>query len=167
MAVPFVGEIRMFGGTFAPVDWAFCSGQLLSIADQDELYTLIGTTYGGDGQTTFALPDLSSRVPVHQGPEFALGQQAGAEAVTLNSSQLPAHTHLGVATSDSGTATDPAGGVWASTPQLPYGAFAEPETTMAASEVSNTGGGQPHNNMLPFLAVNFIIALSGTFPTQS
>jgi microcystin-dependent protein len=161
----------MFGGDFAPQGWAFCNGQLLPISEFDTLFALIGTTYGGDGQTTFALPNLSSRVPVHQGTSvngsgFVLGQQAGVETVTLNTSQLPAHTHQAVGTSDGGTSTDPTGGVWASTPQLPYGALAAPETTMAAAEVSNTGGSQPHDNMLPFLVVNFIISLFGIFPTQ-
>jgi microcystin-dependent protein len=161
----------MFGGNFAPQGWLLCNGQLLPISEYDTLFALIGTTYGGDGVTNFALPNLSSRVPVHQGTGvngsgFILGQQAGAETVTLNSSQLPAHTHQAVGTSDGGTSTDPTGGVWASTPQLPYGALAAPETTMAAGEVSNTGGSQPHDNMLPFLVVNFIISLFGIFPTQ-
>jgi microcystin-dependent protein len=166
MALSFIGEIRMFGGNFAPVGWAFCNGQLLSISEYEALFTLIGTTYGGDGQTNFALPNLESRVPMHQGNGFVLGEQAGEESVTLLTTQIPAHAHQGAGTSNSGTATDPTGGVWASTPQLPYGALAEPEATMAASEVSATGGSQPHDNMLPFLVVSFIISLFGSFPTQ-
>jgi len=166
MATSYIGEIRMFGGNFAPVDWFFCSGQLLPISEYEELFNLIGTTYGGDGQNTFALPNLSSRVPVHQGNVFIIGQQAGEEAVTLLTSQIPVHTHQGVGTSDGGTATDPTGGVWASTPQLAYGALAAPQVTMAAAEVSTTGGSQPHDNMLPFLVVNFIISLFGVYPTQ-
>jgi microcystin-dependent protein len=157
----------MFGGNFAPQGWLFCSGQLLPIADYPTLFNLIGTTYGGDGQNTFALPNLQSRVPMHQSPnQFLLGDAAGEESVTLVSTQIPAHSHLGVGTSDGGTATDPTGRVWASTPQLPYDALAAPQTTMASTEVANTGGNQPHDNMLPYLVVNFIISLFGVFPSQ-
>src|SRR5437667_6509943 len=115
MSSPFVGEIRMFGGNFAPAGWAFCDGQLVPISENDTLFNLIGTTYGGDGQTTFALPNLQSRVPVHVGPGFALGQLAGVETVTLTTNQIPAHSHVPQALSTSGNLSSPAGGVWAST----------------------------------------------------
>lgn len=167
MTTPYVGEIRMFGGNFAPSGWLLCQGQLLSIAEFTTLFQLIGTTYGGDGQTTFALPNLQSRVPVHQGGGFVLGEQSGEESVTLSTRQIPAHAHQAIGTSNGGTAANPTGGVWASTPQLAYGALAAPEVTMASGEVANTGGGQAHDNMLPFLAVNFIISLFGVFPSPT
>jgi len=113
MSSPFIGEIRMFGGNFAPVGWAFCNGALMAIDQNDALFNLIGTTYGGDGQTTFALPDLQSRVPVHVGPGFALGQSAGVETVTLTGSQIPAHSHVPQANAGVGSQSSPASGVWA------------------------------------------------------
>src|SRR5205807_7094941 len=113
MSSPFIGEIRMFGGNFAPVGWAFCNGALMDISQNDALFNLIGTTYGGDGQTTFALPDLQSRVPVHVGPAFALGQTGGEEAVTLTTSQIPAHSHVPLCNSGTGNAQGPGGNVWA------------------------------------------------------
>src|SRR5213079_2890539 len=115
MSSPFIGEIRMFAGNFAPVGWAFCNGALMAIDQNDALFNLIGTTYGGDGQTTFALPNLQSRVPIHVGPGFALGQSGGAESVTLTTQQIPAHSHVPQALSTSGNLSSPAGGVWTST----------------------------------------------------
>ena len=170
MSSPFIGEIRMFGGNFAPAGWAFCDGSLVPISENDALFNLIGTTYGGDGQSTFALPDLRSRVPIHVGTGFAIGQIGGVEQVTLTTQQIPVHAHQGRGTSDAGTATDPTNGVWAQTPQIPYH---EPPTTnlggviMAGDDVGLAGGSQPHENLLPFLCVSFIISLFGIFPSQT
>ena len=167
MSSPYIGEIRMFGGNFAPQGWAFCNGQLLPISQYDTLFILIGTTYGGDGQTTFALPNLQSRVPVHAGPGFALGQAGGTESVTLTASQIPAHTHTLNADENSGTQLGPANNVLAQTQNpLMYRTIA-PTLAMNGSSVQPAGGSQPHDNMLPFVAVNFIISLFGIYPTQS
>jgi microcystin-dependent protein len=164
MSDPYIGEIRMFGGTFAPVGWQLCQGQLLPISQYDALFTLIGTTYGGDGQNTFALPNLSSRLPVHQGPGYVLGQAAGAESVTLSSGQLPGHTHVPAGSSQPASTTDPANAVWANWSDKAY-STATPSDTMTSLPVQ--GGSQPHDNMSPFLAVNFIIATEGIFPPQN
>jgi len=164
MSSPFIGEIRMFGGNFAPAGWAFCDGSLMFISDNDALFQLIGTTYGGDGQTTFALPDLRSRVPMHVGPGFALAQAAGQETVTLTVSQIPAHSHVPQANSNPGTQSTPTGEVWA---QSTLGQFsaAAPSTSMDPGALGSVGGSQPHDNMVPFLAVNFILSLFGVFPS--
>src|SRR6202035_4526214 len=151
MSNPYVGEIRMFGGNFAPSGWSFCNGELLPIAQYETLFTLIGTTYGGDGQNTFALPNLQSRVPIHQGAGFVLGQAAGEETVTLTSAQIPVHSHAARATSDGGSATSPANGVWAQSPQLAYSQPPNVATTMASDNVQLVGGSQPHDNLLPYL----------------
>jgi microcystin-dependent protein len=171
MSNPFVGEIRLFGGNFAPAGWAFCNGQLLSIAENETLFNLIGTTYGGDGQSTFALPDLRGRVPVHagQGPglsNYILGQSGGAEDVTLTADQIPAHSHVPQASAGAGGQASPAGNVWANSTNLPYSPNA-PTAAMAAAAVGPAGGNQPHDNMVPFVAVSFIISLFGVFPTQN
>lgn len=172
MSNPYFGEIRLFAGNFAPLGWAFCHGQLVSIAENDALFNLIGTTYGGDGQQTFALPDLRGRVPVHQGSgpglsPRSIGEQAGAEAVTLTSVQLPAHSHSLVATSAPASATaGPAGGVLATASVKLYGNGA-PGSPMANAAISPSGGSQPHDNMAPFLALNYIISLFGIYPQQS
>ena len=167
MSSPFIGEIRMFGGNFAPVGWAFCNGALIPISENDALFNLIGTTYGGDGQSTFALPNLQSRVPVHVGPGFALGQSGGAETVTLTTSQIPAHSHVPQAFATGGNLTSPANGVWAfSASGSLYGDTA-PSTAFAATAIGSSGGSQPHDNMIPFLAVNFILSLFGIFPSQT
>src|SRR5205807_1620946 len=159
MSSPFIGEIRMFAGNFAPVGWAFCNGAIIPIDQNDALFNLIGTTYGGDGQTTFALPNLQSRVPVHVGPGFALGQSAGAEQVTLTTSQIPAHSHVPQCQSGNGTQPSPGSGVWANaTTLVPYSNTA-PSTTMAPQAMGSSGGSQPHDNMIPFLVVNFILSL--------
>ena len=169
MSQPFVGEIRMFAGNFAPAGWAFCQGQLVPIDQNPTLFQLIGTTYGGDGQNNFALPNLQSRVPVHVGPGFALGQAGGAETVTLTTSQIPAHSHVPVCLSTPGAQTGPGGGRWAATSSntiynntAPAGA-----ETFAATAIGSTGGSAPHDNMIPFLVVNFIISFFGVFPSQS
>jgi microcystin-dependent protein len=168
MSSPFIGEIRMFGGNFAPAGWAFCDGSLIPISENDALFTLIGTTYGGDGQSTFALPDLRSRIPVHVGPGFALGQSGGVESVTLTTSQIPAHNHPPLAVSSPGTQASPQGGVWAeSNPNLNQYSNVAPTLAMDPGAIGATGGSQPHDNMVPFLAVNFILSLFGIFPSQT
>lgn len=166
MSQPYIGEIRMFGGNFAPVGWAFCNGALMDISQNDALFNLIGTTYGGDGQSTFALPNLQSRVPVHVGPGFALGQSGGAETVTLTTSQIPAHSHVPQCNSSAGTQSSPSGGVWAQSTLDQFSASA-PSAPMAAAALGSSGGSQPHDNMLPYLAVNFILSLFGVFPSQT
>lgn len=166
MSNPYIGEIRLFAGNFAPAGWAFCDGTLLAISQNDALFNLIGTTYGGDGQTTFALPDLRSRVPVHVGSGFVLAQTGGAEQVTLTVNQIPAHSHVPLANSSTGTQSSPAGNVWASSANLPYSASA-PGAALQANAIGSAGGSQPHDNMIPFVAVNFIISLFGVFPTQN
>ena len=169
---PFLGEVRMFGGNFAPVGWLFCNGQLLNISENDALFNLLGTTYGGDGQTTFGLPDLRGRTPIHmgQGPNLSprnLGDQFGTEAVTLTASQLPTHFHVVHARKEKGTQTGPKDAVWAasSTGEKQYTQNA-PNTSMAASATTVEGGGLPHDNMMPFQAVSFIIATEGVFPSR-
>lgn len=169
MAQPYVGEIRMFGGNFAPAGWMFCEGQILPISENDTLYNLIGTTYGGDGQETFGLPDLRGRVPVHQGGGIQIGQLAGTESVTLNVSQMPAHTHTMLATSAAATDTTASGLVLAATASAtasPYGSDA-PRNTLSPASINSLGGSQPHENRQPFLCVSFIISLFGIFPSQS
>lgn len=162
---PYVGEIRMFGGNFAPVDWAFCNGQLMPIAENEALFNLIGTTYGGDGVTTFALPDLQCRVPVHQGNGNPLGLKAGVESVTLVPSQIPIHTHpfsiakTASSTSPSGQSlANPGGEVFIAT---------SPNAPLSTQAITPVGSGQAHDNMQPFLCVNFIISLFGVYPSQS
>lgn len=169
MGTSYVGEIRMFGGNFAPVGWAFCQGQLLPISENDALFQLIGTTYGGDGQSTFALPNLQSRVPVHVGTgggsSYVLGQSGGVESVTLTVNQIPAHHHAPLASTAAGPQSSPAGNVWANSTNLPYSTNA-PSAALAPNAVQAAGGSQPHDNMIPYLVVNFIISLFGVFPTQ-
>ncbi|PWK13483.1 phage tail protein [Tumebacillus permanentifrigoris] len=177
MAEAFIGEIRVFAGNFAPRDWAFCNGQLMSIAQNTALFSLLGTQYGGDGRTTFALPNLSGRAAMSQGQgpgltERTVGEQVGSGTVTLLTTEIPAHTHIPQAVAAKGTATDPTNTVWAETPpqgrtgtQIPLYA-ATPNVTMSPLALSVAGGSQPHNNMQPFLAMNFIICLYGIFPSR-
>jgi microcystin-dependent protein len=167
---PFIGEVRMFGGNFAPVNWAFCNGQLMAISQNEALFTLIGTTYGGDGQSTFALPNLQGRIPIHQGQGVGLtarviGEAAGEENVTLTVQQLPSHTHAAQGSASVGSATAPAGNVWASWDDAPYATT--PTVGMDPTAVSQQGGNQPHDNVAPYLAVSFIISLFGIFPSQN
>lgn len=170
MGQPFIGEIRMFAGSFAPAGWAFCDGQLMPIAENDALFTLIGTTYGGDGQETFALPNLQSRIPIHQGdgPSTSprtLGQMAGVESVTLSTQQIPIHTHPMVVSTASGTGSAPSGNVLAAGANVSiYRPATIPNQPMNPASVSPTGGSQPHDNMHPFLVISFIISLYGLFP---
>lgn len=164
----------MFGGNFAPNGWALCDGQVLPISQNDTLFVLIGTTYGGDGQSTFALPDLRGRLPLHQGTSttgtsYTIGAASGVETVTLTQAQLPSHTHALMATDADGTSADPTGNVWAQSDARPYANEASPEAlaAMHAGNLSASGGGQPHGNVMPFLCVHFIISLFGVFPSQS
>lgn len=172
MSDPFLGEIRMFGGSFAPRGWALCNGQLMSIAQNTALFSILGTTYGGNGQTTFALPNLQSRVPIHQGQgqglsPYTLGQQAGSETVTLSVLQMPAHNHLVNASGDdTGAASKPAGKVLGPTSANIY--IPSPDgTVLNANAITATGGNQPHDNIQPYLVVTFIIALEGIFPSRN
>jgi microcystin-dependent protein len=158
----------MFGGNFAPAGWEFCDGSLLPISENETLFQLIGTTYGGDGQTTFQLPDLRGRVPMHQGSGHVLAEMGGAEGVTLTLGQLPSHTHPVAANSGPGSQPSPASNVWAaaSTGAKLYSNLA-PTVNMNASAVGAAGGGLPHENRMPFLAVSFIISLFGIFPSPN
>jgi microcystin-dependent protein len=175
MADSYIGEIR-FAGNFAPAGWAFCDGTLLPISEYEALFNLIGTTYGGDGQSTFALPDLRGRVPVHAGTHpfgrtLSLGEQGGAESVTLTTQQIPSHTHLMVASSERGSAafTNTTGypAATATAGSAIYGTSDNTVLQMAANAISSTGGAQPHENMAPFTSVNFIISLLGIYPVAS
>jgi microcystin-dependent protein len=169
MSSPFIGEIRMFGGSFAPAGWAFCDGQLIPISENDALFTLIGTTYGGDGEENFALPNLQSRIPVHQGFTTVLGEMGGVESVTLTVQQLPNHNHPVACSSSVGNQDVPTNNIFAqSTDQVYFTPTAglPINTTMRANAVTPAGGSQPHENMAPFLAISFIISLFGEFPHQ-
>lgn len=160
----------MFGGNFAPLGWAFCNGQLMAISENDTLFNLIGTTYGGDGQQTFALPDLQCRLPIHQGPGFVIGQKAGVETVTLTTNQIPGHTHAVQANSGAGSSGSPAGNFWAASGTQIYNTGdvnGQPDVSMNAVAIGSSGGSQPHDNMMPFLCVSFIISLFGVFPSQN
>ncbi len=173
MGSSYVGEIRMFAGNFAIQGWAFCDGSLLPISQYDTLFNLIGTTYGGDGQNTFALPDLRSRVPVHMGTgstgtTFQIGQSGGVEELTLNVTQLPVHNHSFVATGDAGSLSTPGGSTLARF--AGHSAYIQAAPTAALgsqSLLASSGGGQPHDNLQPFLCVNFIISLFGVFPSPT
>jgi len=166
MAQPYVGEIRMFAGNFAPAGWMFCEGQLLPISEYETLFNLVGTTYGGDGQSTFALPDLRGRLPLHQGNGFTLAETGGVETVTLTANQIPAHSHPVLATNDVPAASSPQGNLPGQAASKIYRA-GSPTAFLAPATVSPTGGGQPHNNFQPYLCVDFIISLFGIFPSQT
>ena len=174
MSTPFVGQVMMFGGNFQITGWMFCQGQLLSIAQNDILFSLIGTTYGGDGQTTFALPDLRGRVPIHQGSlagggTYSMGQQGGVENVTLTTAQIQAHNHLANCNSAAGSTASPAAGIWALNPDLDPYSNAPAEAVMKATAIANgpAGGPQPHSNLIPCQTVNYLIALFGVFPSRN
>jgi len=168
MAQPYVGEIRMFGGNFAPAGWMFCEGQLLPISENETLFNLIGTTYGGDGQSTFALPDLRGRLPIHFGNGFILAETGGAEEITLTVQQTPAHTHPWlVSNSAVGLQTNPTGNVPAQSPQAKLYIDDVPNVNLAPQVGGPDGGSQPHNNFQPYLCVDFIISLFGIFPSQT
>jgi microcystin-dependent protein len=168
MAQPYVGEIRMFGGNFAPAGWNFCDGSLLPISENEVLFQLIGTTYGGDGQSTFAVPDLRGRLPLHQGPGFILGQNGGVEAVTLTVQQMAAHTHPMIGSTNVGQDVNPSGKIVA---QIGGGALPymqdSTDTNLNAQAVTSVGSNLPHTNVQPFLCVDFIISLFGIFPSPT
>lgn len=167
MAQPYVGEIRMFAGNFAPAGWMFCEGQLLPISENETLFQLIGTTYGGDGESTFALPDLRGRIPIHQGNSLILAETGGAEEITLTVNQIPAHSHPLLATTNADTTPNPANALpgTGSVSELYWGD--PPEANAAPQAVSPVGGSQPHTNFQPYLCVNFIISLFGIFPSPT
>jgi microcystin-dependent protein len=170
MAQPYVGEIRMFGGNFAPAGWMFCEGQLLPISEYETLFVLVGTTYGGDGQSTFALPDMRGRLPVHRGNGFVLAETGGVEQVTLTVSQMPGHNHAFLATTNPVSSAAPSGSVVPGRAALatitPYGSDA-PLSAMSPAAISPVGGSQPHSNFQPYLCVSFIISLFGIFPSPN
>ena len=167
MSQPYVGEIRLFAGNFAPLDWAFCDGQLLSIAQNEVLFNLIGTTYGGDGQSTFQLPDLRGRVPVHQGSGHVQGESGGQETVTLSAAQMPAHGHAMFASAAAASATQGPSGVPGSSAAMRLYGSGAPNMAMDPNALAQAGGNQPHENMPPFVALNYIISLFGVFPSQN
>lgn len=167
MSTPYIGEIRVFAGNFAPVGWLLCQGQLLSISDYDVLFNLIGTTYGGDGQSTFALPNLASRVPYHQGSGYTLGQMAGTESVTLISQQMPVHSHQATANTPNANQPTPSGNVWGASTLSAYTKANPSNTNLSPQALLPSGGNQPHDNMLPYLCLNFIIATEGIYPSPS
>jgi microcystin-dependent protein len=172
LAQPYVGEIRIFAGNFAPAGWMFCDGQLLPISENETLFQLIGTTYGGDGQSTFALPNLQSRVPIHMGngPDgttYQLAEMAGAESVTLSTQQIPVHTHALIGSTAAAATQDPANNLLAASQASVYYNLADNIGPMVASSIQPDGGSQPHENCQPFLCVNFIISLFGIFPSQT
>lgn len=178
MGQPYIGEIRLFAGNFAPANWAFCDGRLLSIAEFEPLFNLIGTTYGGDGQTTFALPNLLSRVPIHFGPDgsgdnYVLGMSGGVENVTLTSAQVGAHNHALRAVNSGASVASPANalpGLAAPSSGLTpsqYGTLTAQLTTLTSASIGPSAGGQPHSNIQPYLAISFIISLYGIYPTQN
>lgn len=172
MAQPYVGEIRMFAGNFAPNGWMFCEGQTLPIAENEVLFQLIGTTYGGDGQETFNLPNLASRVPIHMGtaPDgttYQLGEMAGTEQETLTIQQIPNHTHALTASQNVSNQSSPANALLAQSTVADMYAGEAPDAQLAANAVAPVGGSQPHENTQPFLVINFIISLFGIFPSQT
>lgn len=168
MATPFIGEIRLFAGNFAPANWSFCDGSTIAISQNAVLFDLIGTTYGGNGQTTFVLPDLRGRVPVHQGGGLILGQSGGTETVTLTGQQMPAHTHTaaGASAGNSGT---PLKNFWSTDPGGNTAAYstAAADSSLGPEAIATAGSGLPHDNMSPFLAITYIISLFGVFPSQN
>jgi len=181
MAMPYVGQILMFAGNFAPAGWMTCSGQTIPISENETLFNLIGTTYGGDGQSTFKLPDLQGRLPIHMGTggglsNYQIGQSGGMEEVTLTTQQIPAHNHMAVTNSAQGSTAVPSASTILSsqnigngnnTPNV-YGAFASgTSVTLPPTTIQNTGGSQPHNNIQPVTAVTYIISLFGVFPSPT
>ena len=166
MSEPFLSEIRVFGFGFAPKGWAFCNGQLLPINQNQALFSLLGTTYGGDGRVNFGLPNLQSRVPIHMGNGHTLGESRGEQNHTLSLSELAAHNHVAECSSALGTQASPSGGVWATDNNGNFPYSTSPGATMSPGAISPTGGSQPHQNMAPYLTLNFCIALQGIFPSQ-
>ena len=172
MAQPYVGEIRMFAGNFPPVGWMFCDGQQMPISENETLFQLIGTTYGGDGESTFALPNLQSRIPMHfgTGPDgvtYQLAEAAGVESVTLTIQQIPAHTHAMTGSTDTATASVATNSVIGKSTAVDAFINAQPTSNLSPQAVQPQGGSQPHDNMQPFLCINYIISLFGLFPSQT
>jgi microcystin-dependent protein len=172
MTEPFVGEIRMFAGNFAPSGWAYCDGQLLQVSQNDALFSLLGTIYGGDGRTTFGLPDLRGRLPIHHGSGLGLtprplGQKSGEENVTLNTNELPSHTHAMKASTAVGTQNNPAGEFLGASPTVRVFRPGAPAVPLNAASITSLGGSQNHTNLMPFLCINFIIALFGIYPSRN
>jgi len=172
MAQPYVGEIRMFGGPFAIQGWAFCNGALQSIAQNQALYQVLGTTYGGDGVNTFALPDLQGRIPIHQGQgaglqNYVLGQEGGVESVTLTVAQLPSHSHTAMGSATGAPASTPMGATWGNSAiaNKSFGPGTSANASMNTGSMGMTGSNQPHDNLLPFVVLSFIIALNGVYPS--
>ncbi len=165
MSTPYISEIRIFSFGFAPKGWALCNGQLLPINQNQALFSLLGTTFGGDGRQTFGLPNLQGRVPFHIGSDHVLGEVGGEIVHALNASQMPAHTHVPAASSANANASNPVGNFWANAGRTNFNS--SPNTTMAPQAVSSVGGGQPHENMSPYLVLNFCIALQGIFPSRN
>ena len=165
MSEPFLGEIRILSFSFAPSGWAFCDGQTLPINQNQALFSLLGTTYGGNGISTFALPNFQGRVPMHVGPGFVLGQTLGEAGHTLLVNEMPSHTHVPVGSSNTPHVASPAGAYW---PTTSGGSYApSPTTTLAPQAIASGGGSQPHDNMSPYLTLNFCIALQGIFPSRN
>lgn len=167
MAEPFLGEIRLMSFNFPPKGWAFCNGQLLPISENQALFSLLGTTFGGDGRVNFALPDLRGRVPIHAGDVHSLGERGGEEAHTLSISELPTHTHVALAAAEAGDSPVPTANLLAASPGNPRFRPATNLAAMNANSVANIGGSQAHLNMQPFLTISFCIALQGIFPTTT
>lgn len=173
MSQPFVGEIRIFGGNFAPAGWAFCDGQLMPISENETLFNLIGTTYGGDGQETFAMPDLQGRLPMHmgQGPGISqnmqLGESGGVESVTLTTQQIPSHAHPVIASTAPGFANRPTGMTPGASPNVDLYTDGPVTDNLSPNALNPVGGSQPHENMQPFLVVSYIISLFGIYPSQT
>ena len=168
MAQPYVGEVRIFAGNFAPAGWMFCEGQLLPISEYETLFNLIGTTYGGDGQSTFALPDLQGRLPLHFGNGLTLAETGGAETVTLTASQIPAHSHALIASTNNANTVNAETNILAQTPSYtPYISGFTPNSPLNNASIDPAGGSQPHTNFQPYLCLNFIISLFGIFPSPS
>ncbi|OFW79257.1 MAG: phage tail protein [Alicyclobacillus sp. RIFOXYA1_FULL_53_8] len=167
MSDPYVGEIRMFAGNFAPVGWATCDGQSLSIADNDALFALIGTTYGGDGVNTFSLPDLRGRIPVDTSESYLLGSMAGTESITLVTQQIASHSHISQVNSNVGNSLDPSGQFIAANTYDNFSTATQGLVNMSAQAIDSTGGNQPHDNMMPAMTVTFIISLQGIYPPRN
>ena len=167
MSVPFLGEIRVVSFNFPPRGWALCNGQLLAISQNQALFSLLGTTYGGNGTSTFALPNFQSRVPLHAGGGFILGESGGESAHTLTSAEMPAHTHTAAAQSGAASATAPTNAVWAPSGQGANKYSGSGSVSLASGAIATVGGSQPHTNMPPYLTLNFIIALQGIYPSRS
>ena len=169
MSEPFLGEIKIISWNFPPKGWAFCNGQLLPINQNQALFSILGTTYGGDGRVNFGLPNLQGRAPIHVGNGIVLGEQGGESTHTLNISELPAHTHTPTGSGNSPSAPGPAGNLWATQTTNPYLGTANsgPNAAMNPACITPTGGNQPHENMSPYLVLNFVIALQGIFPSQN